>query len=114
VVATHLLKCVCILGLLAPSSALADPFFDSGLQCTHVWGLDQVEQVRAPIAAGPNAVQDTRKSWVDHFGEPAFVKQMPDGVALVWVTEGNSTPIARNVSIQIVQGTLQITCGLAF
>ena len=113
VVATRFLKCAFMLGFLTPSGVLAAPFF--GVQCTHVWGLDAVLQVQAPIAAGPNAVQDTRKSLIDHFGEPAFERQMPDGVALAWVTtEGSSVPIGRNVNIQIAQGTLHITCGSTF
>lgn len=113
VIATHLSKCAFILGLLTPSGVLAAPFF--GVQCTHVWGLDAVVQVQAPIAAGPNAIQDTRKSLIDHFGEPASERQMPDGVALAWfTTQGNSVTIGRNVNIQIVRGTLHITCGSTF
>jgi hypothetical protein len=82
VIATRFLKCAFIL-LLTPSVALAAPFF--GVQCTHVWGLDAVMQVQAP-----NAIQDTRKSLIDHFGEPASERQIPDGVALAWVTAGET------------------------
>jgi hypothetical protein len=114
-VATRILKCVFILGLLLPPAILADPLLDSGAGCTHVFGLDQIDQVRQPIAAGPNAIQETRKIYIDHFGKPKFERQMPDGVALTWViTEGYSTPIAQNVIIHIVQGTLHVTCGTAF
>jgi hypothetical protein len=113
VIVIRFLKCAFVLGLLTPSGVLAAPFF--GVQCTHVWGLDAVMQVQAPIAAGPNAVQDTRKSLIDRFGAPAIERQILDGVALTWfTTEGSSVPIGRNVDIQIVQGTLHITCGITF
>jgi hypothetical protein len=115
VVATRFLKYALILGLLLPTEILAAPLFDSGVRCTHLIGLDQIDRVQKPIAAGVNAIQDIRKIYIDRFGKPMFEKQMPDGVALMWVTkEGNSIPIARNVIIQIVQGTLQVTCGTAF
>ena len=114
-VATRFLKYAFILGLLLPTGILADSVLDSDVGCTHSMGLDQIDQVRKPIAAGLNAIQDTRKIYIDRFGKPTFEKQVPDGVALVWVTTaGNSIPIARNVIIQIVQGTLHVTCGTAF
>jgi hypothetical protein len=97
VVATRFLKYAPILGLLLPTGILADPLLDSGVRCTHLIELDQIDQVQKPITAGVNAIQDTRKIYIDRFGKPTFEKQMPDGVALTWVTkEGNSIPIARN------------------
>ena len=95
--------------------AAAQSLLDSGVPCTHVHGLDQIDQVRKPIVAGPNAIQDTREIYIDRFGKPTFKKQVPDGVVLTWVTkERHSIPIVRNVIIQIVQGTLHVTCGTAF
>jgi hypothetical protein len=115
VVATRFLKYAFILGLLLPTEILADPLLDSGVRCTHLIGLDQIDQVQKPIAAGVNAIQDTRKIYIDRLGKPTFEKQMPDGVVLTWVTkEGNSIAIARNIIIQIVQGTLHVTCGTVF
>jgi hypothetical protein len=115
VVATRFLKCAFTLGLLLPPGILAEPLFDSGMHCTHLVGLDRIYQVRKPIAADINAIQDTRKVYIDRFGEPIFEKQVPDGIALTWVTtEGNSIPIARNVIVQIVQGNLHVTCGITF
>ncbi|KJC55673.1 hypothetical protein UP10_39015 [Bradyrhizobium sp. LTSPM299] len=115
-VTTRFLKCALILELLLlPTGILADPFLESGVRCTHFFGLDQIVQAREPVAAALNAIQDTRKIYIARLGKPTFEKQVLDGVTLSWVTtEGNSIPIARNVVLQIVQGTLHVTCGTAF
>ena len=114
--ATRFLKHAFILGLLLPPTGiLADPSVDTGAGCTHMIGFDQVVQVRKPTIASQNAIQDTRKIYIDRFGKPKFEKQVPDGIALTWITaEGSSTPIARNVTIQIVEGTVHVTCGTTF
>lgn len=112
---TRSLKCAFVLGLLLPTGVLADPFLDRGVRCTHFVGLDQIFQAREPIAAGLTAIQDTAKMYIDRLGKPTFEKQVSDGIALTWVTvEGNSVPIAWNVDLQIVQGTLHVTCGTTF
>ena len=114
-VTTRFLKCAFILELLLPPGILAAPLLDGGVGCTHLIGLDQIAHVRKPIAAGPNAIRDTRKIYIDHIGKPTFEKQMPDGVGLTWVVgEGSSIPLARDVIIQIAEGTLHVTCGTAF
>jgi hypothetical protein len=115
VVATRRLKYALILWLL-PTDILAQPILDSGVRCTHLIGLDQTYQVHKPSAAAPNAIENVRKIYIDRFGKPAFEKRLPDGVALAWATtQGNSTPVSQNnVIIQIVQGTLQVTCGATF
>jgi hypothetical protein len=114
VVATRFLKYALILGLL-PTDILAQPILDPGARCTHLIGLDEIIRVHKPMAAGPNAIQNARKIYVDRFGRPTFENQLPDGVALTWVTtEGNSIPASQNVIIQIVQGTLRVTCGNSF
>jgi hypothetical protein len=109
VIATRFLKYALILGLL-PTDILAQPELDSGARCTHLVGLDEIYRVHKPMAAGPDAIQNARKIYVDR-----FENQLPDGVALTWVnTEGNSIPASQNVIIQIVQGTLHVTCGNSF
>ncbi len=115
-VTTRFLKCAFILELLLlPTGVLADPLLDRGVRCTHFFGLDQIVQVREPIAAGISTTQDTRKAYIARLGEPTFEKQRPDSVTLTWVTaEGNSIPIARDIVLQIVQGTLHVTCGTTF
>jgi hypothetical protein len=104
-----------ILGLLLPTGVFANPLLDSDARCTHSVGLDQTVQLRKPIAASPNAIQDMRKEYIDRFGKPSFETQVHDGVTLTWVTtEGSSIPLARNVTIQVVVGALHVTCGTAF
>jgi hypothetical protein len=115
VVATHILTYALILGLL-PTDMLAQSILDSGpVRCTHSVGLDGTFGVNKPMAAGPNAIESARKIYVDHFGAPTFEHQLSDGVALAWVTtKGSSIPTAQNVIIQIIQGTLHVTCGETF
>jgi hypothetical protein len=115
VVATRVLKYGLILGLL-PTDIMAQSILDSGpVRCNHSVGLDEIFEVHKPMAAGPNAIQNARKIYVDGFGTPTFENQLSDGVALTWVaTKGNSIPTAQNVIIQIIQGTLYVTCGETF
>jgi hypothetical protein len=115
VVATRVLKYLLILGLL-PTDIQAQSILDSGsVRCTHALGLDGIFEVHKPMAAGPNAIQNARKLYVDRFGTPTFENQLSDGVTLTWVaTKGNSIPTAQNVAIQIIQGTLRVTCGKTF
>jgi hypothetical protein len=114
VVATRCLKYALILWLL-PTDILAQPILDSGVRCTHLIGLDETYRVHKPSAAAPNAIQNVRKIYIDRFGKPTFENRLPDGVALAWATtEGNSIPVSQNVIIQIVQGTLHVTCGTSF
>jgi hypothetical protein len=90
---------------------MALPIFESGI-CTHVFGLDQAYQVKKPTAAGPNAIQDARKVYIERFGKPTFENYyLPDSVTLTW---GTKDALAQNVNIQIVRGDLHVTCGLAF
>jgi hypothetical protein len=78
-------------------------------------GLDQTYQVHKPSAAAPNAIQDAKKLYIDRFGKPAFERRLRDGVALRWVNiEGYSVPMSLDVDLEIVQGTLHITCGTTF
>jgi hypothetical protein len=114
-VAARFQKCAFILGLLMPTGALATPLLDSDARCTHLIGLDEADQVREPKAASLNAIQDTRNIFIDRFGEPMFEKQVSGGVAIMWVIAGaTSNPMARNVIIRIVRGTLRVTCGTSF
>jgi hypothetical protein len=78
-------------------------------------GLDQAYQVKKPMTAGPNAIRDARNAYVERFGIPTFDNGYPpDGVTLTWVTKDNPVPVAQSVTIQVVRGNLQVTCGLAF
>jgi hypothetical protein len=114
-IATRVLKYALILGLL-PTDILAQSISDSGsVRCTHLVGLDEIFEAHKPMAAGPNAIQNAKKVYVDRFGAPTFEDQLSDGVALAWVAKkGNSIPTAQNVIIQIIQGTLHVTCGETF
>jgi hypothetical protein len=101
---------------LLPTPIAARPIPFDGVRCTEGVGIDMIfETNNKPEAAGPDAIQNTRKILIDRFGEPKFERQLPDGVALVWVvTEGYATPEAKNIILQLVEGTLHITCGSAF
>ena len=113
VVITRYLKYAFVLALL-PTKIMALPIFESGI-CTHVFGLDQADQVKKPTAAGPNAIQDARSAYIDRFGKPTFENHYrSDSVTLTWVTKDGSVVVAQNVIIQIVRGDLHVTCGLAF
>ena len=113
VVATHILTCALILGLL-PTDMLAQSILDSGpVRCTHSVGLEGTFRVNEPMPAGPNAIESARKLYVDHFGAPTSEHQMSDGVALVWVTTKGS-PAVQYVDIQIIQGTLHVWCAKTF
>jgi hypothetical protein len=113
--AARVLKYALVLGLL-PTGVLAQSIFDSGpVRCTHSFGLEGIFEAHKPMAAGPNAIQNARKIYIDRFGAPTFENQLLDGVALTWVTtQGNSVPAAQNVIIQIIEGTLHVTCGETF
>jgi hypothetical protein len=115
-VATRFLKYGLIFGLLLPTDLLAQSMIESGpARCTHSWGLDETIELQKPMAAGRNAVENARKIYVDRFGIPTFEHQLSDGVVLTWVnTNGKSIPVAQNVHIQIIQGALQVTCGISF
>ena len=109
---TRCMRCAFVLALL-PTKIMALPIFESGI-CTHVDGLDQAVRVERPTAAGPNAMQDARNAYIERFGETTFENHYrPDSVTLTWVTK-DGFPVAQNVIIQIVQGELHVTCGLAF
>ena len=113
VIAAHFRKCAIVLWLLQ-TDVVAQPMFDS-VRCTALIGLDQVIEKAKPLPADPNAIQNARKVYVERFGQPSFEKRLPDGVALTWVvTEGYSTPIAQTVVVEIIQGSLHVTCGGAF
>jgi hypothetical protein len=109
----HLLNLTLILGVSAPSSVLAGQPPSNGLQCTHVWTFEGVEQVREPIVVGPNSVASTRKSWIDALGEPTIERQIPYGVALAWL-ETSASSTVRHIDIQAIDGALHVTCGLSF
>jgi hypothetical protein len=107
---TRYLKYAFIFALL-PTEIMALPIFESGI-CTHFFGLDQAEQVKTPVAAGPNAIQDARNAYIDRLGKPTFEDRWPDGLTLTWVTKDG--PVVQNVVIQVVQGDLHVTCALTF
>jgi hypothetical protein len=111
-IATRYLKLVLVLTLL-PTKIMALPAFESGI-CTHMFGLDQAYQVKKPTAAGPNAIEDTRNTYVERFGKPTFENRRPDSLTLTWVVKDGPVPVAQNVTIEIVRGDLHVTCALTF
>jgi len=112
VIATRYLTFVFVLALL-PTKIMALPVFESEI-CTHMFGLDQAYQVKKPTAAGPNAIEDSRNTYVERFGKPTFENRRPDSITLTWVARDGPAPVAQNVTIEIVRGDLHVTCALTF
>jgi hypothetical protein len=110
VVITRYLNLALILGLLSTPALGSPVVFETGI-CTHMTGLDVMEQVKPMQPASPNAIQNTRNALIDQLGRPTFENSYsPGGITLTWV-KGVS---AESVSIQIANGNLQVTCGLTF
>ncbi|WP_257169812.1 hypothetical protein [Bradyrhizobium sp. SRS-191] len=111
VISARYLTCVVVLALL-PTGAIASSVFKSGI-CTHFDGFERAEQVRTPVAAGPDAVQRARHDDIERFGRPTFeLQDGPGSLTLVWVAADRSS--AENVTIEIVDGNLHVICALTF